>query len=63
MTTEGWLEDTRTSYDTVATSYADQEVAAWLNDAGFTVEARMTLTSAESTLGGILFARRRPDTQ
>lgn len=35
-------------------------VAAWLNDAGFTVEAQTTLTSAESTLGGILFARRRP---
>jgi SAM-dependent methyltransferase len=34
-------------------------VAAWLDDAGFTVEARMTLTSAESTRGGILFARRR----
>ncbi|MFE9404498.1 class I SAM-dependent DNA methyltransferase [Streptomyces sp. NPDC006530] len=37
------------------------DVAAWLEDAGFTVEARMTLTSAESPLGGILFARRRPD--
>lgn len=34
------------------------QVAAWLNDAGFTVEAQMTLSSAESTLGGILFARR-----
>ncbi|WP_405148135.1 class I SAM-dependent methyltransferase [Sphaerisporangium sp. NBC_01403] len=39
------------------------QVAAWLNDAGFTVEAQMTLSSAESTLGGILFARRQPDTQ
>jgi SAM-dependent methyltransferase len=38
-------------------------MAAWLNDAGFTVEAQMTLRSAESTLGGILFARRRPDAQ
>ncbi|MFF2073506.1 class I SAM-dependent methyltransferase [Kitasatospora sp. NPDC058162] len=38
-------------------------VAAWLDDAGFTVEAQMTLSSAESTLGAILFARRRPDTQ
>lgn len=24
MNTEGWLTDTRTSYDTVATSYAEQ---------------------------------------
>ncbi|MEU7697158.1 class I SAM-dependent methyltransferase [Streptomyces sp. NPDC039028] len=39
------------------------QLAAWLNDAGFTVEAKMTLTSAESPLGGILFARRQPDTQ
>ena len=39
------------------------QVAAWLNDAGFTVEAQMTLSSAESTLGGILFARRQPVTQ
>ena len=39
------------------------QVAAWLNDAGFTVEAQMTLSSAESALGGILFARRRPDAQ
>ncbi|MFF4323278.1 class I SAM-dependent DNA methyltransferase [Streptomyces sp. NPDC001568] len=39
------------------------QLAAWLNDAGFTVEAQMTLTSAESPLGGILFARRRPDAQ
>ncbi|MEU4303090.1 SAM-dependent methyltransferase [Kitasatospora aureofaciens] len=38
-------------------------MAAWLNDAGFTVEAQMTLSSAESTLGGILFARRRPAVQ
>lgn len=35
-------------------------VSARLRDAGFTVEAEMTLTSAESALGGILFAR-RPD--
>ncbi|MFF5205927.1 class I SAM-dependent DNA methyltransferase [Streptosporangium sp. NPDC000396] len=39
------------------------QVASWLNDAGFTVEAQMTLSSAESTLGGVLMARRRPDTQ
>jgi SAM-dependent methyltransferase len=35
-------------------------VAAWLRDAGFAVEAQMTLSSAESSLGGILFARRTP---
>jgi ubiquinone/menaquinone biosynthesis C-methylase UbiE len=39
------------------------QMTAWLNDAGFTVEAHRTLTSAESTLGGFLLARRRPDTQ
>lgn len=39
------------------------QVATWLNDAGLTVEAQMTLSSAESTLGGILFARRQPDTR
>jgi SAM-dependent methyltransferase len=33
-------------------------VAAWLREAGFAVEARMTLSSAESPLGGILVARR-----
>ncbi|MEV6008746.1 methyltransferase domain-containing protein [Streptomyces sp. NPDC051976] len=38
------------------------EMSAWLDDAGFTVEAHRTLTSAESTLGGILLARRRPAT-
>ncbi|MFJ9777038.1 class I SAM-dependent DNA methyltransferase [Kitasatospora sp. NPDC101157] len=38
-------------------------MAAWLNDAGFTVEAQMTLSSAESAHGGILFARRRPAVQ
>lgn len=37
-----------------------ERVAAWLDEAGFTVEAQMTLSSAESALGGILFARRRP---
>ncbi|MFG3056495.1 class I SAM-dependent DNA methyltransferase [Kitasatospora sp. NPDC048239] len=39
------------------------QVAARLNDAGFTVEAQMTLSSAESSLGGVLFAHRRSDTQ
>jgi hypothetical protein len=34
------------------------QVAAWLGESGFTVEAQMTLTSAESPLGGIIFARR-----
>ncbi|MDT0347630.1 class I SAM-dependent DNA methyltransferase [Streptomyces litchfieldiae] len=37
-------------------------VAAWLDEAGFTVEAQMTLSSAESRLGGILFARRQAGT-
>ncbi|MFE9533031.1 class I SAM-dependent DNA methyltransferase [Streptomyces sp. NPDC006691] len=37
------------------------QVAARLDGAGFTVEAHMTLTSAESSLGAIVFARRRPD--
>ncbi|MFD6355115.1 class I SAM-dependent methyltransferase [Nocardia tengchongensis] len=32
---------------------------AWLDDAGFTVEADRTLTSAESPLGGIILARRK----
>ncbi|MFG2350211.1 class I SAM-dependent DNA methyltransferase [Streptomyces phaeochromogenes] len=36
-------------------------MAAWLNEAGFTVETHRTLTSAESTLGGILLARRQAD--
>jgi hypothetical protein len=39
------------------------QVVAWLTRAGFAVEAQMTLSSAESTLGGILFARRQPDNQ
>ncbi|MEV4187957.1 class I SAM-dependent methyltransferase [Streptosporangium canum] len=39
------------------------QVAAWLDDAGFMVEAQMTLSSAESTFGGVLMARRRPDTR
>jgi ubiquinone/menaquinone biosynthesis C-methylase UbiE len=34
------------------------QVAAWLQETGFTVEAQMTLTSAESPLGGIVFGRR-----
>ncbi|MEV0153403.1 methyltransferase domain-containing protein [Micromonospora sp. NPDC050686] len=33
-------------------------VAAWLREAGFTVEAELTVSSAESSLGGIIFARR-----
>ncbi|MGW0434251.1 class I SAM-dependent DNA methyltransferase [Micromonospora sp. NPDC003197] len=36
------------------------KLAAWLEEAGFTIEAQTTLSSPESTLGGILFARRRP---
>ena len=35
------------------------QVAAWLRETGFTVEAQMTLTSAESSLGGILVGRRQ----
>ncbi|GHJ44036.1 methyltransferase [Catellatospora sp. TT07R-123] len=35
-------------------------VAAWLDDAGFTVGSQLTLTSAESTLGAMLLAHRRP---
>ncbi|MGW6691370.1 methyltransferase domain-containing protein [Streptomyces sp. NPDC054961] len=33
---------------------------AWLDEAGFAVEAHTTLTSAESKLGGIILARRQP---
>ncbi|MBG7704729.1 methyltransferase domain-containing protein [Streptomyces sp. MC1] len=39
------------------------QMIGWLNEAGFTVDEHRTLTSAESTLGGILLARRRPDLQ
>ncbi|MFF3910495.1 class I SAM-dependent methyltransferase [Streptomyces sp. NPDC001848] len=39
------------------------QMIGWLNEAGFTVEQHRTLTSAESTLGGIMLARRQPDTQ
>ncbi|MFJ8820818.1 class I SAM-dependent DNA methyltransferase [Streptomyces sp. NPDC102467] len=38
-----------------------ERLAAWLDEAGFTVETHRTLSSAESTLGGILLATRRPD--
>jgi SAM-dependent methyltransferase len=34
------------------------EVAAWLDGAGFSVEAQLTLSSAEGSPSGILFARR-----
>ncbi|MFF0231250.1 class I SAM-dependent DNA methyltransferase [Micromonospora sp. NPDC005252] len=36
------------------------QVAAWLRDNGFAVEAEMTVTSPESKLGGITFGRREP---
>ena len=36
------------------------QVAAWLRDAGFTVEAQMLLDPGESMPGALLFARRRP---
>ncbi|WNI33914.1 methyltransferase domain-containing protein [Streptomyces sp. ITFR-6] len=39
------------------------QLAARLDDAGFDVEERRTLTSAESKLGGLLLARRRPGTR
>ncbi|MFF7333293.1 methyltransferase domain-containing protein [Streptomyces sp. NPDC008150] len=39
------------------------QMIGWLDEAGFTVDEHRTLTSAESTLGGILLARRRPDLQ
>ncbi len=39
------------------------QMTGWLNEAGFTVDEHRTLTSAESTLGGIILARRQPDTQ
>lgn len=34
------------------------QVAAWLDEAGFTAETHPTLTSAARTLGGVLLARR-----
>lgn len=34
-----------------------EQIAGWLGDAGFTVEAQLTLSSAESKAGGVLFAR------
>ncbi|MEU4771011.1 class I SAM-dependent methyltransferase [Micromonospora sp. NPDC023644] len=36
------------------------QMAAWLRAAGFAVEAETVVTSPESRLGGILFARRHP---
>jgi hypothetical protein len=33
-------------------------MATWLRAAGFVVEAQLVTTSAESRLGGTLFARR-----
>jgi ubiquinone/menaquinone biosynthesis C-methylase UbiE len=39
------------------------QMIGWLNEAGFTVDEHRTLTSAESTLGGIILACRQPDTQ
>lgn len=34
-----------------------EQMAGWLEEAGFTVEAQLRLSSAESKLGGIVFAR------
>ena len=39
-----------------------EQMTAWLDAAGFTVEVHKTLSSAESTLGGIILARCRTDT-
>jgi SAM-dependent methyltransferase len=39
------------------------QMTAWLDEAGFTVEVHKTLVSAESTRGGIVLARRRPESQ
>lgn len=39
------------------------QMIGWLNQVGFTVDEHRTLTSAESTLGGLLLARRQPDIQ
>jgi hypothetical protein len=36
------------------------QMIAWLSDAGFAVEGRRTITSAESRLGGVILARRGP---
>jgi ubiquinone/menaquinone biosynthesis C-methylase UbiE len=36
------------------------QVALWLEEAGFTVEAQTTLSSQEGPHAGIIFARRRP---
>jgi SAM-dependent methyltransferase len=41
------------------TDLALDQMTAWLNDAGFAVEAYRTLTSAESKLGGVILARRQ----
>jgi ubiquinone/menaquinone biosynthesis C-methylase UbiE len=35
-----------------------EPMTEWLNEAGFAIETRSTLTSAESRLGGIILARR-----
>ncbi|WP_409235767.1 class I SAM-dependent DNA methyltransferase [Streptomyces sp. PA5.6] len=40
-----------------------RQMIGWLNQVGFTVDEHRTLTSAESTLGGLLLARRQPDIQ
>ncbi|MFF8884132.1 class I SAM-dependent methyltransferase [Streptomyces flaveolus] len=37
-----------------------EQTIAWLNEFGFAVETHKTLTSAESSLGGIILARRQP---
>lgn len=37
------------------------QVAAWLRDAGFTIEAQMLIGPDESVPGAVIFARRPAD--
>ncbi|MEV0161752.1 hypothetical protein [Nonomuraea fuscirosea] len=70
---DDWLTDTRTSYDTVASGYADQLrgavgerpyvraalalFAGLVRAAGFTVEAQLLVHLDEKVPGAMLFAR------
>jgi hypothetical protein len=56
--TDDWLIDTQASYDTVAVSYADQ-MASWLREAGFMIEAHLLLDPDAARRGALLFARRQ----
>jgi hypothetical protein len=63
-----WLADTRTSYDTVAESYADYVRDALAGErymrgiAGFTVEAQLVLNPDDEVPWAALFARVDPTT-